>query len=85
MTVNPGFGGQSFVHSQLARIASLKQIIEERGLDVAIAVDGGIHLDTAPLVVEAGAILVAGSSVYNSDASVKDNLDNLYTAIGGKG
>ena len=82
MTVNPGFGGQSFIHSQLERIASLKQIINERGLDVAIAVDGGIHLDTAPLVVEAGAtVLVAGSSVYNSKASVKDNLDNLYAAI----
>ena len=84
MTVNPGFGGQSFIHSQLERIASLKQIINERNLDVAIAVDGGIHLDTAPLVVEAGAtVLVAGSSVYNSNASVKDNLDNLYAAIEG--
>ena len=82
MTVNPGFGGQSFIHSQLDRIASLKQIIQERNLDVAIAVDGGIHPDTAPLVVEAGAtVLVAGSSVYNSKASVKDNLTGLYAAI----
>ena len=82
MTVNPGFGGQSFIHSQLDRIASLKQIIQKRNLDVAIAVDGGIHPDTAPLVVEAGAtVLVAGSSVYNSKASVKDNLTGLYAAI----
>ena len=82
MTVNPGFGGQSFIRSQLDRIASLKHIIEERGLDVAIAVDGGIHLDTAPLAVEAGAtVLVAGSSVYNFQAAVKDNLANLYAAI----
>ena len=48
----------------------------------AIAVDGGIYPDTAPLVVEAGAtVLVAGSSVYNSKASVKDNLATLYAAI----
>lgn len=81
MTVNPGFGGQSFIHSQLDKIANLKQIIEKRELDVSIAVDGGIHLDTVPLVVEAGAtVLVAGSSVYNDRASVKDNLTNLYAA-----
>ena len=49
---------------------------------MAIAVDGGIHPDTAPLVVEAGAtVLVAGSSVYDSKASVKDNLTGLYAAI----
>ena len=85
MTVNPGFGGQSFIHSQLERIANLKQIIEQRKLDVAIAVDGGIHPDTAPLVVEAGAtVLVAGSSVYNSKASVKDNLATLYATISEK-
>ena len=82
MTVNPGFGGQSFIYSQLDRIARIKQVIEKKELDVAIAVDGGIHPDTAPLVVEAGAtVLVAGSSVYNSQASVKENIDTLYTAI----
>ena len=49
---------------------------------MAIAVDGGIHPDTAPLAVAAGAtVLVAGSSVYNSQASVKDNLATLYAAI----
>ena len=86
MTVNPGFGGQSFIHSQLERIASLKQIIQEHNLNVAIAVDGGIHPDTAPLAVEAGAtVLVAGSSVYNSKASVEDNLATLYAAIEKKG
>ena len=85
MTVNPGFGGQSFIHSQLDKIANLKQIIEQRELDVAIAVDGGIHPDTAPLVVEAGAtVSVAGSSVYNSKASVKDNLATLYATISEK-
>ena len=82
MTVNPGFGGQSFIYSQLDRIARIKQIIEKKELDVAIAVDGGIHPDTAPLVVKAGAtVLVAGSSVYNSQASVKENLDTLYAAL----
>ena len=81
MTVNPGFGGQSFIYSQLDKIARVKQIVESRELNVAIAVDGGIHPDTAPLAVKAGAtILVAGSSVYNQ-ASVKKNLDTLYAGI----
>ncbi|MEL7420698.1 MAG: ribulose-phosphate 3-epimerase [Cyanobacteria bacterium J06555_3] len=81
MTVNPGFGGQSFIHSQLDKIRLLKQIVQQRNLNLAIAVDGGINAQTAPLVVEAGAtVLIAGSSVYNSQASVKDNLQTLYAA-----
>ncbi|MEK7726968.1 MAG: ribulose-phosphate 3-epimerase [candidate division KSB1 bacterium] len=71
MTVNPGFGGQAFIHSQLGKIETLQQIISGRGMNTRIAVDGGIDVTTAPLVVAAGAtILVAGSSVFNKKAAV---------------
>lgn len=63
MSVNPGFGGQSFLHSQIEKIRELKSMIGDR--DILIEVDGGITPTTAPLVVEAGAdVLVAGSAVY---------------------
>ena len=75
MTVNPGFGGQSFIHSQLDKIQRLRQMLDERGQDTPIAVDGGINTTTAPLVAQAGAmVLIAGSSVYNSKASVAQNV-----------
>lgn len=82
MTVNPGFGGQSFLQSQVEKIRRLRLMLEERGLDTPIAVDGGIDPTTAPLVVEAGAtILVAGSSVYNRHASVADNIAALRASV----
>ena len=82
MTVNPGFGGQPFIHSQVDKIRRLRQMLERRGLDIAIAVDGGIDPTTAPLVVEAGAtILVAGSSIYNTRASVAENVRAIRESI----
>jgi ribulose-phosphate 3-epimerase len=82
MGVNPGFGGQKFIHSQLNKIRVLKSMLEDRGLDVPIGLDGGIDLETAPLVVEAGAtVLVAGSSVYNSKGSVKENVKALLKSV----
>ena len=63
MTVNPGFGGQSLIHSQIDKIRALRAMIGDRPVHVEI--DGGVTLDTAPLVVAAGAdVLVAGSSVF---------------------
>ena len=63
MTVNPGFGGQAFLPSQLAKIQALRRMIG--GRDIRIQVDGGITPETAPLVLEAGAdVLVAGSAVF---------------------
>ncbi|MCS6854430.1 MAG: ribulose-phosphate 3-epimerase [Elioraea sp.] len=63
MTVNPGFGGQSFLPSQLEKIRRLKRMIGDR--PIHIEVDGGITPETAPLVIEAGAdVLVAGSAVF---------------------
>jgi ribulose-phosphate 3-epimerase len=67
MSVNPGFGGQSFIRSQLGKIARIKKMIDERKLSVDIEVDGGITKDTAPEVLAAGArILVAGNAVFNN-------------------
>jgi ribulose-phosphate 3-epimerase len=82
MTVNPGFGGQRFIHSQLDKIRCLRRVLEERGLDIPIAVDGGIDTTTAPLVVSAGAtVLVAGSSIYNSRGSVAENVAALRVSV----
>ena len=70
MTVNPGFGGQKFIHSQVEKIRDLRAMIADR--PVHIEVDGGVDPDTAPLVVAAGAdVLVAGSAVFR-DGSVTD-------------
>ena len=67
MSVNPGFGGQSFIPHSLEKIRELKKMIQKTGKDILIEVDGGITLDNAPILVEAGAdILVAGSSIFQS-------------------
>ncbi len=82
MTVNPGFGGQSFIYSQLNKIRRLKEILRQRGRDIPIGVDGGINAKTAPLAVEAGAtMLVAGSSAYNSKLPLAQNLRILHQEI----
>ncbi|MCL6616542.1 MAG: ribulose-phosphate 3-epimerase [Anoxybacillus ayderensis] len=66
MTVNPGFGGQSFIPAVLPKIRAFSTLVRERGLSVEIEVDGGIHAETAKLCVQAGAnVLVAGSAIYN--------------------
>ena len=65
MTVEPGFGGQSFMHDQLPKIAELRQEIDKRGLACELEVDGGVDPVTAKLVKDAGAtVLVAGSAVF---------------------
>ncbi len=68
MTVNPGFGGQSFIESSPAKIRRLRALCESRGVCPLIEVDGGIKASTAPLVAEAGAdVLVAGSAVFGQE------------------
>lgn len=65
MSVNPGFGGQSFIASQLRKIEAIRSTIDKRGLDVLIEVDGGVNAETARLCVDAGAdVLVAGSATF---------------------
>jgi ribulose-phosphate 3-epimerase len=65
MTINPGFGGQSFMPSQLSKIARLREMIDASGRDITIQVDGGVTPQTAPLCLDAGAnALVAGTAVF---------------------
>jgi len=65
MSVNPGFGGQSFIHSQLRKIEAIRKMIDKTGKDIRLEVDGGVDPTTAPLCVDAGAdVLVAGSATF---------------------
>ncbi|MGI9482486.1 MAG: ribulose-phosphate 3-epimerase [Hyphomicrobiales bacterium] len=65
MTVNPGFGGQSFIDGQLPKIAALRAMIDESGRDIDLEVDGGINFNTAGKAIEAGAdVLVAGTATF---------------------
>ena len=65
MSVNPGFGGQSFIHSQLRKIEAIRKRIDALGKDIRLEVDGGVDPTTAPLCVDAGAdVLVAGSATF---------------------
>lgn len=65
MSVNPGFGGQSFISSQLRKIEAVRKMIDKSGRDVRLEVDGGVDVKTAPLCVSAGAdVLVAGSATF---------------------
>jgi ribulose-phosphate 3-epimerase len=74
MTVNPGFGGQSFINESYAKIADLRNMIDKRGFDVLIEVDGGIDTTNAVKLVETGVnVLVAGNSVFSS----KDPLETI--------
>ena len=68
MSVNPGFGGQSFIPYTYQKVKRLKETIEKRGSTARIEIDGGVNLDNAPELRTSGAdILVAGSSVFRSD------------------
>jgi len=65
MSVNPGFGGQSFIYSQLKKLEAIRKRIDMLGLDIDLQVDGGVNIETAPQVVSAGAdLLVAGSATF---------------------
>lgn len=69
MTVNPGFGGQKYIESCTRKIQELRRMIDERGLETDIEVDGGIKLDNVKKVLDAGAnVIVAGSAVFSGDA-----------------
>jgi ribulose-phosphate 3-epimerase len=70
MSVNPGFGGQHFIDSQLKKIEAVRRKIDASGRDIILEVDGGVNAETAPRVIAAGATaLVAGSAVFNGDPS----------------
>jgi ribulose-phosphate 3-epimerase len=85
MTVNPGFGGQSFIPSALGKLRRLYRTIEENGYDVQLEVDGGVKADaTAQDSVTAGAeILVAGTSIFNREQSVAEAMAALRASVAG--
>lgn len=67
MSVNPGFGGQSFIENTYAKVSRLRKMADERGLDLLIEIDGGVNVENAPKLLAAGAnVLVAGSTVFKS-------------------
>ena len=67
MSVNPGFGGQKFIPHTIQKIKTLRRMIDEKGLKVKIEIDGGVTLDNAKQIIEAGAdVLVAGNTVFKS-------------------
>ena len=88
MSVNPGFGGQSYIPTSTAKIARVRGMIDAlgRGAEVELQVDGGVAPDTIAEVAGAGAtVVVAGSAVYNRRAPVADNIRALREAAGGAG
>jgi ribulose-phosphate 3-epimerase len=81
MTVNPGFGGQAFIHTMLGKIERLRAMIQQHGGRCDLEVDGGVSAETAPLVTRAGAnVLVAGSSVYGAAGGVAAGIAALRAA-----
>ena len=84
MSVNPGLGGQKFIGSSIDKIRRARAMLDERGLDADLEVDGGIAPGTARAVVEAGAdVLVAGSAVYGGPASVADSIARIRAEAAG--
>lgn len=83
MTVNPGYGGQSFITGMLDKISRARRLLDERGLDqVELEVDGGVNADTAPQVVRAGGrVLVAGSAVFNKKESVPQAVERIRNSL----
>jgi ribulose-phosphate 3-epimerase len=83
MSVNPGFGGQSFIPETLPRIERMRKIIEDRRPGIELEVDGGINAENAPEIVAAGAdVLVAGNSVFRAEEGISGAMQRLREAIG---
>lgn len=86
MTVDPGFGGQSFIPQMLDKIRRLRKTLDQKGLDVELEVDGGITAEIAPKVVDAGArVLVAGAAVFNTGESITQALRKIKQELGSSG
>ncbi|KEZ15692.1 Ribulose-phosphate 3-epimerase [Sphingobium yanoikuyae] len=82
MSVNPGFGGQSFIENQLRKIEACRKMIEKSGRDIRLQVDGGIDINTAPKAIAAGAdVLVAGTATFRGGPAAY--ADNIRTLRGG--
>jgi ribulose-phosphate 3-epimerase len=79
MSVNPGFGGQSFIENQLRKIEAIRKMIDKSGRDIHLQVDGGIDFTTAPKAIAAGAdVLVAGTATFRGgEQAYADNIRKL--------
>ena len=82
MSVNPGFGGQSFMPETLPKIANMRKILDDRGLSAELEVDGGINADNARDIVKAGAnVLVAGNSIFRAEEGITRAIQRLREAM----
>ena len=83
MTVNPGFGGQSFIHAATQKVTSLRAMADDLGLvDLHVEVDGGVGPETAPVAARAGAdVLVAGSSVFRGPGTIAENYQAIWRSL----
>jgi ribulose-phosphate 3-epimerase len=82
MTVNPGFGGQHFLHSTLAKIGRVRQMIEKVNAMIELEVDGGVDAETAPHAVQAGAnVIVAGSAIFGDPRGVAAAMSRLRASM----
>ena len=82
MSVNPGFGGQSYIHSCTNKIRKVREMIDDRGVSADLEVDGGVNVDTVNEVISAGAnAFVAGSAIFNDKNSVAENVSALREKI----
>ena len=83
MAINPGWGGQQMIPRQLEKVRRIRRLINEGGYGAEIEIDGGVKVGNAAECAAAGAdVLVCGSSVYNAEGSVADNLAALRRAVG---
>ena len=84
MSVNPGFGGQSFIPSTLGKLERMRAILDARGLEAELEVDGGINISTASEAANAGAsVLVAGSAVFSAGCTVAEAIAGIRSAAFG--
>ena len=84
MGVNPGWGGQPLIPETLPKVRQLRALLDERGLTPDVEVDGGVKVGNAAACAQAGAtVLVAGSAVFNDEASVAENMRALRAALAG--
>ena len=83
MSVNPGFGGQSFIESQLRKIENIRTRIDQLGLDIDLEVDGGVKADNAARIINAGAdVLVAGSATFKGGPDMYSaNMNAIRNAV----
>ena len=83
MSVNPGFGGQAFINSQLRKVQQLRHMIDQSGRNIILEIDGGLNAETAPKAISAGVnAIVAGSAVFKNGASAyADNIQALRPGV----